>query len=192
MSALLKRITAQEYLAQERAAAIKSEFYRGEVFAMSGGSPTHSLIAANFIAAAWQELADKPCNVYTSDLRVKVTPAGLYTYPDASIVCGNLEYDDDQHDTVTNPTVLIEVLSESTEKYDRGTKSSLYRELPSLQELVLIAQDKPHVERYLRQDRGTWLLHDVRNLSESIELESVGISIAMGGLYRGVEFKPPI
>ncbi len=157
MSAAWKSMTAQEYLDRERQAEFKSEFYRGEVFAMSGGSPRHSLIAANFIGEARQLLKGKPCNVYTSDLRIKVNPFGLYTYPDASIVCGDLEFDDELNDTVTNPTILIEVLADSTEKYDRGTKSMLYRQIPSLQEIVLISQNAPHAEQYIRQEGGGWL-----------------------------------
>lgn len=189
MSAVLKTITAQEYLVRERQADFKSEFLRGEVFAMAGGSPMHSLIAANFVGEARQSLKGKPCKVFNSDLRVKVNPSGLYTYPDALIVCGELEFDDEQKDTVTNPNVLVEVLSDSTEKYDRGTKSSLYRQIASLRELILISQNEPQVERFIRQDSGGWLLLEQRELSGSVELESVAVSLAMSELYRGVTFE---
>ncbi len=189
MSAVPKLITPEQYLVQERAAAFKSEFLRGEVLAMAGGSPNHSLIAANFVGACWQSLKGKPCKVFTSDLRVKVNVSGLYTYPDASIVCGELQFDDAQKDTLTNPTVLIEVLSESTEKYDRGAKSGHYRQIAALQEIVLISQDEPLVERFTRQANGGWLLIESRQLSDEVHLESVGISITLSELYRGVAFE---
>jgi len=179
---------AQEYLVRERQATFKSEFYRGELFAMAGGSPTHSLIAANFVREAGNGLKGSRCNVYNSDLRVRVNPAALHTYPDASIICGDLQFDDNQQDTVINPVVLIEVLSDSTEKYDRGAKSILYRQIPSLKELILIAQNEAYVGHFVRQDSGGWLLRDVLDLSGSIELAAVQISIALSEIYRSVTF----
>ena len=158
-----KLITPEQYLVQERAAAFKSEFLRGEVFAMAGGSPNHSLIAANFAGEARLSLKGKPCKVFTSDLRVKV-----------------------------NPTVLIEVLSESTEKYDRGAKSGHYRQIAALQEIVLISQDEPLVERFTRQANGGWLLMESWELSDEVRLESVGISITLSELYRGVAFEAKV
>ena len=192
MSAVPKLFTPEQYLVQERAAAFKSEFLRGEVFAMAGGSPNHSLIAANFAGEARQSLKDKPCKVFTSDLRVKVNSSGLYTYPDASIVCSELQFDDSQKDTLTNPTVLVEVLSEATEKYDRGAKSGHYRQIAALQEIVLISQDEPLVERFTRQANGGWLLIESPELSDEVHLESVGISITLSELYRGVAFEAKV
>lgn len=191
MSTALKRITAGEYLARERKAEFKSEFFDGEVFAMAGGSPTHSLIAANFVREAGNLLNGTPCVVYNSDLRIKIQATGLYTYPDASIVCGDLEFDDEQRDTVTNPTVIVEVLSDSTEKYDRGRKSSHYRQVPSVREIILISQDEAHVERFVRQPEGGWLLLEARDLAESFELSSLNVTIAMSDLYRHVKFDAP-
>ncbi len=191
MSTVLKRISPVEYLARERESQFKSEFFQGEVFAMAGGSPTHSLIALNFAGETRQALKDKPCVVYNSDLRIKVEATGLYTYPDASIVCGDLQFDDERRDTVINPTVIVEVLSDSTEKYDRGRKSNHYRQIPSLQEIVLIAQDQTHVERFVRQPEGGWLLLEEKNASGMFELSSLGISIAMSELYRNVKFESP-
>jgi Uma2 family endonuclease len=188
VSTALKRITPQEYLIRERQASTKSEFYQGEVFAMGGGSANHSLIAANFIREAGNALKDKPCAVFNSDLRVQST--GLYTYPDATIVCGELEFDDDHRDTLLNPTVIVEVLSDSTERYDRGKKSSHYRQIASLKELILIAQDRPHVERFTRQASGDWLFHEQKEITAEFELKSLGISVAMSELYRGVKFEP--
>jgi len=190
MATALKRISEQEYLRREREAAYKSEYFQGEVFARVGGSPNHSLIAANFVREAGNALKGKPCLVFTSDLRVRVDPSGLYTYPDASIVCGELQFADDQRDTLTNPTVIIEVLSESTEKYDRGRKANSYRQIASLQELVLVAQDRPHVERFTRQATGDWLFHEERDLEALFELPSMGFSIALAEIYRNVQFPP--
>lgn len=190
MSTALKRVTPQEYLARERQASFKSEFYQGEIFAMGGGSANHSLIAANFVREAGNFLKDKPCSVFTSDLRVQVRTTGLYTYPDATIVCGELEFDDDQRDTLINPTVIVEVLSESTEGYDRGKKSKHYRQLNSLKELILIAQDRPNIERFTRQANGEWMFHEQQDLSAVLELKSIGITIALSELYRGVKFEP--
>jgi Uma2 family endonuclease len=190
VSTALKRITPQEYLIRERQASIKSEFYQGEIFAMGGGSANHSLIAANFAGEARNALKDKPCTVFNSDLRVQVQATGLYTYPDATIVCGEQIFDDDHRDTLLNPTVIVEVLSDSTEKYDRGKKSNHYRQIKSLKELILIAQDRPQVERFTRQPNGDWLFNEQKELSAEFELKSLGISVAMSELYRGVKFEP--
>lgn len=190
MSTALKRITPQEYLNRERKAAFKSEFFRGEIFAMAGGSPNHSLIAANFVREAGNALKDQPCAVYNSDLRIRVQPTGLYTYPDATIVCGELEFDDEERDTVINPTVIIEVLSDSTEKYERGKKSNHYRQIASLKELILISQDRPNIERFTRQPNGDWLFHEERELTANFDLKSLEISVMLAELYRNVRFEP--
>lgn len=188
MSTAVKRISVQEYLSREREAAFKSEYFAGEIFAMAGGSPKHSLIAANFIREAGNALKGKPCAVFSGDLRVRIQPTGLYTYPDASIVCGELEFDDERQDTVVNPTVIVEVLSDSTEKYDRGRKADHYRQVASLQELVLIAQDYSHVERFTRQADGSWLFQEVKELSASLQLPSLGVSLELAEIYRNVQF----
>ena len=190
MSTALKRKTVADYLALERSSEFKHEFFDGEIFAMGGGSPSHSLIATNFVGEMRQSLKGKPCVVYNSDLRVKVSSTGLYTYPDATIVCGEMQFDDDQRDTVTNPTVIVEVLSDSTEKYDRGRKSHQYRQIPSLNELILISQNEAHVERFVRQLEGQWLLIEERDLGGSFNLSSMNVTIAMSELYRNVKFEP--
>jgi Uma2 family endonuclease len=190
VSTALKSITPQEYLIRERQASTKSEFYQGEVFAMGGSSANHSLIAANFVGEARNGLKDSPCAVFNSDLRVQVQSTGIYTYPDATIVCGELEFDDDHRDTLLNPTVIVEVLSDSTEKYDRGKKSNHYRQITSLKELILIAQNRPHVERFTQQPNSDWLFHEQKEMTADFELKSLGISVAMSELYRGVKFEP--
>jgi len=192
MSTAFQRRSAAEYLATERKATAKSEYFDGEIFAMSGGSPSHSLIAANFIGESQQGLKGKPCSVYTSDLRVKVDLSGLYTYPDATIACGELEFDDDQQDTLTNPIVVVEVLSQATESYDRGRKSANYRTIASLQEIILIAQDRPHVERYVRQETGGCLLLEQTELEGTFDVGAAAISIEMRELYRDVSFPPEL
>src|SRR5947209_3009314 len=135
-------LTTQEYLARERKAEFRSEFYRGEMFAMAGASWEHTLIKDNIAHEARNQLDDGPCRVLTSDLRVKVDATGLYTYPDVIIVCDEPMFEDRMFDTLLNPRCLMEVLSDSTEKYDRGEKFKHYRRVPSLQEYILIAQDE--------------------------------------------------
>ncbi len=189
MSTTLKRVTEQEYLRREREAECKSEFFQGEIFAMAGGSASHSLITANFVREAGNSLKNRPCKVFNSDLRVRVEATGLNTYPDATIVCDEMKFVDDRRDTLTNPTVLVEVLSDSTEKYDRGLKANNYRQVVSLRELVFIAQDRAHAECFTRQANGDWLFHEERVLTATLELPSIGISIGLSELYRGVDFR---
>ena len=188
MSAVLKGLSLAQYLEHELRTGEKHEYYRGEIFAMVGGTPRHSLIATNFSGEARQRLVDKPCVPYNGDLRIKVESAGLYTYPDASIICGELQLDPETPNSVTNPVVLVEVLSESTEGYDRGEKSAFYRSIASLRALVLISQNRPLVECYTRQASGGWLLTEVRSLSDSLVLEPIGIAIPLAEIYRNVNF----
>jgi Uma2 family endonuclease len=189
MSSVPQRLlTPQEYLAIERKAEFKSEFYDGEMFAMAGASWEHTFIKDNVARHAGNQLADGPCRVLTSDMRVKVDATGLYTYPDIVIVCTELKFEDKVFDTLLNPRVIIEVLSDSTEQYDRGTKLKHYRRVPSVQEVVLIAQDRPLVERYVRQTDHSWLLTEFRELTEIFEFGSVPVKIALTDIYRSVEF----
>ena len=186
-----RRLTEEEYLRLERRAAFKSEYYQGETFAMAGASREHNLIVGNVVGEARNELKGRNCEVYPNDMRFKVTATGLYTYPDVTIVCDAPEFEDAEHlDTLLNPTVLVEVLSESTEAYDRGTKAAHYRKLPSLKEYLLIAQDRPHVERYVRQPDGAWLLREVAELDLSVTFESIPAVLPMSEIYRQVTLKP--
>ena len=191
-SAAKAKITVQEYLAMERVSEIKHEFYDGDIFDMTGGTPAHSLIASNIIREAGNALKSRPCVVFNSDLRVKVNPSGLYTYPDVTIVCGQQQFDDDQRDTLVNPTVIVEVLSKSTAIYDRGAKSKQFRKIESLQALILVEQDSPVVEVYRRQPEGNWLLTEATDLSESIAIQPLGISIPLSEIYRNVTFPESI
>ena len=190
-SAAKTKLTVAEYLTFERKSESKHEFFDGELFAMTGGTPAHSLIASNFIREAGNALKDRPCVVYTSDLRVKVNATGLYTYPDVTIVCGEQKFDDDQSDTLINPTIVVEVLSKSTASYDRGPKSKHFRKIDSLQALILIEQDCPVVEVYCRQSDGKWILSDATELTDSIAIEPIGISIPLTEIYRNVTFPEP-
>ncbi|MBX3423254.1 MAG: Uma2 family endonuclease [Pirellulaceae bacterium] len=190
MSTVLKGVTLAEYEAHERASEIKSEYYRGEIFAMAGGSANHGLIAANIVRELGNALKDRPCRVFNSDLRVKVEETGLYTYPDVSVVCGPLQYDNDVSQTVTNPILLVEVLSDASESYDRGTKATHYRRILSLQEFVLVSQKSSAVETLVRQAAGAWLLREACRLEEHIRFQSLDLSLALSEIYRGVTFDP--
>ena len=188
MSTASKRLLSpQEYLAQERLADFKSEYLRGEVFAMSGASYKHTLIKDNLAGEARNQLKDGPCRVLTSDMRVKVAATGLYTYPDLAIVCDEPQFEDDVFDTLLNPRVLIEILSDSTEKYDRGAKFELYRGLPSLQEYILVSQKQALIERHVRQSDGSWLRTVFDNPTGAFEFGSIPVGILMSEIYRGVE-----
>ena len=191
MSTVSKRLlTPQEYLAIERKAEFKSEFLRGEMFAMAGATREHTLISGNVLTAFNVQLRGRDCEAYQSDMRVKVSPTGLYTYPDVSVVCGKPEFEDAQVDTLLNPKVVIEVLSESTEGYDRGKKFGHYRGLASLAEYVLIAQDSPHVEVHTRQPDGRWLMWETNDLTSIVRLQSIECSLKVSEIYARVFPRP--
>jgi Uma2 family endonuclease len=182
MSAQPKRyFTPAEYLAFERESPYKSEYYAGEIFALAGASRRHNLISANVIIALGIQLRGRTCTVYPSDMRVKVSETGLYTYPDALVVCGRELFDDREQDTLLNPTVIFEVLSVSTKNY---------RTLESLQEYLLISQDFCHVEHYLRQDDSQWLLSDADDLQSVIQLPSIDCALALPDVYDKVDLEP--
>lgn len=178
-------VTPAEYLALERKAEYKSEYLHGEIFAMTGASRKHNLIAVNTASSLNQQLRGRPCEVYVSGMRVKVAASGLFTYPDV-VVCGQPQFEDDYLDTLLNPTVLFEIISKSTERYDRIAKSDYYRTLKSLTEHLLVAQDEVHAEHYVKQGNGQWSLSDLRSIDASIELESIGCSLALRDVYDKV------
>jgi Uma2 family endonuclease len=183
--------TPQEYLALEREAEFKSEYLDGIIYAMSGGSPQHSAIAANVIAITVAALRGKPCQVFSSDLKVATDPNGLYAYPDLSIVCGELSFQDEQHDVITNPTVLVEVLSPSTEAYDRGRKFAHYQHLESLKDYVLIAQDEPQVDHFTRQEGSQWIYSSATGLEANIFIASIDCVLHLSEVYDKVQFVEP-
>ena len=180
-------LTPQQYLERERAAEYKSEYYAGEVFAMAGASFAHVTIVTNLVVELGSRLKQKPCTVYSTDLRLATSPSGLYTYPDVMVICHKPAFIDAYPDTVTNPTVVIEVLSDSTKNYDRGQKFESYRAIPSLREYVTVSQDKIHLEIHTRQPDDTWLLRDVRD-SGLVKLQSIGIELQLSDIYERVEF----
>jgi len=181
-------LSPAEYLEQERRAERKSEYFQGEVFAMAGASRWHGLIVTNLASQLWQQLKGKPGEVYMGDLRLRVTPAGLYTYPDVMVVCGDVQFADDQKDTVLNPVVLIEVLSESTRDYDRGRKFEHYRTLPPLREYLTIAQDKPHIEHWMRQEEDRGIFAEFHHLSQTIRLASIDCVLPLAEIYDKVDW----
>src|SRR5712692_1128827 len=182
------RYTPEEYLALERKAEYKSEYLAGEIFVMSCASRRHNLISGNVFASLHAQFRNRPYEVYMGDMRVKVSPTGLYTYPDVVALCGEPQFDDEQRDTLLNPTVIIEVLSPSTEAYDRGGKFGHYRKLTSLVECVLISQEEPHVEHYVRQSDNQWLLSETSSLQDAVQLPSINCTLVLVEVYEKVEF----
>jgi Uma2 family endonuclease len=179
-----------DYLAFERASEEKHHFLDGELFAMSGGTIHHSTLQTRMIGMLYVALRGSPCAPHASDLRVAIPDTGDACYPDVTIVCGPVAPAPYDPEAATNPTVLVEVLSPSSEAYDRGRKFEKYRTLASLREYVLVAQDRPHVEVFRRGADGLWTLHEHR-AGDTIELTSVGIRIAMDELYEGIPEAPP-
>ena len=183
-------LTPEEYLAFERAAEEKSEYLEGEMFAMVGASWAHNLIVVNLGRELSLQLRDRPCETYGSDQRILVEDTGLYTYADTSVVCEKPVFLADAYlDTLLNPLVLIEVLSSSTEAYDRGQKFRHYRSIPSLREYLMVSQQEPLIEHYLRQPGGTWLFTATRGLDAVLDLPALGVRLALAEVYAKVQFE---
>jgi Uma2 family endonuclease len=180
------RVSIEDYLAAERRAETKSEYLEGELFAMSGASRAHNLIVWNIGASLHGQLKGRSCEAYAGDMRVHISTTGLYTYPDVTVICGEPRFDDSELDTLLNPTLLIEVLSPSTESYDRGKKFANYRTLDSLREYVLVAQEEVRVEVFTRQDGGHWLLSEASRIDETIPLASIGCELRLADVYDRV------
>ena len=173
----------------ERKAEIRSEYFNGEMFAMSGASREHAKIVANLTAELINQFRGRPCEVYPIDLRTKVSATGLYTYPDIAAVCGEPKFEDEHFDTLINPNLIIEVLSDSTELYDRGKKFAHYRTINSLREYVLVSQTECRIERFTRQDDGNWLYAENTDPVGSIELTSVTCRLSLSLVYNKVDFE---
>jgi len=183
------RVSPEEYLELERAAEERHEYLDGEIVAMSGGTVEHSLIAQNIIGELRNALRPKPCKVFTSDMKIRIESANRYTYADAVVVCGPPRLADEVRDTLLNPTAIFEVLSDSTESYDRGEKFAGYRTLPSVQEYVLASQKQEQVEHFHRQPDGSWLLH-VYGTGETVSLPSLGCELKVDEVYFKVFAAP--
>lgn len=174
--------TLAEYLERERAAETKSEYLDGDIFAMTGASAAHNLIVANLIRELGNQFRKRPCRVYPSDLRVQV--ADGYLYPDATLVCGRPEFA--EQDNLTNPTLVVEVLSPSTADYDLGAKFARYRQLPSLSDYLLVAQDRVGLIHYQRQGERSWLMTEIDDPTATLELTGLDCRLAVAEIYDKV------
>ncbi len=183
-------LTPEEYLAFERRSPERHEYADGELFAMTGASEPHNQIVVNLGGEIRRQFKGRLCKVYTNDLRVRIPGTARYCYPDVSALCGSGRFEDEHRDTLVNPNLVIEVLSASTEAYDRGEKFEFYRRIETLSEYVLVAQDKPQIEQFNRQPNGQWLFTATSGLEAFIELPSVGCKISLAEIYDKVEFGP--
>jgi Uma2 family endonuclease len=180
-----RRLTIPEYLAFERQSETRHDYLDGEIFSMAGASRNHNRITQNIATSLDLQLEERDCEVFASDLRVR-TPRDLFTYPDVVVVCGPATFEDDEIDTLVNPTLIVEVLSSSTEAYDRITKLSHYRRIPSLKEVILISQDRVHIEHFLWQMGSEWIFRETDDLAERIALPSIGCELEIRRIYRRV------
>lgn len=181
-AATKRRYSYAEYLELENGTEEKLEYYDGQVYAMAGGTPDHSGLASNVIQLLGQQLAGKPCRVFTADLRVRVLVTGLATHPDVTVVCGKLDLDPEDKNGVTNPIVIVEVLSPGTEAYDRDEKWWHYRQIPTLRAYVLVSQVARRIEVHSRNGDGTWTLRDVRQ--GEARIDAIGCALSVDAVYR--------
>jgi Uma2 family endonuclease len=190
MSAILvPRLTPEQYLEMERKAEFKSEYFDGEMFAMSGGLLPHALVSAALVIAIGVALRGRNCRVAGSDLRIGVSKSGPFFYPDATVYCGEPQLADDFKDTLLNPTLVIEVLSPSSEAYDRGKKFAAYRKIDSLREYVLVSQNEALIESYVRQPDTSspkWTLTEFSGKDAVCSLKSIAVEIALAEIYRDI------
>lgn len=186
-----KYLTPAEYLALEDAAKYKSEYCKGEVFAMAGGTADHNRIGLNFVEGLRPVLREKKCELFMGDMKVWIEQAETFVYPDLVIVCGKPNYYENRKDIVTNPVVLVEVLSESTKSYDHIEKFQLYRSVPTLREYILVDQYSVHVKQYFREAKFRWVLTEHYDENETIKFSSVDAEIALSAIYRDLELTPP-
>jgi Uma2 family endonuclease len=182
-----KKLSVEEYLQFERESLGKHEFYRNEVFAMAGAGPRHNKIFSNLFVAIGIQLKGKPCQPYGSDLRIHVPENSLFTYPDISIICGDIVLADEDKETAIQPTILIEILSPSTKVYDRGAKFKLYRDIPALKEFILIDSESINAEAFRMNQRGHWELQEYKNVGEMLEIPSIQITIPLSEIYAGTK-----
>jgi len=185
-----RRLSLAEYLLWEERSGGKHEFYRGDVFAMAGASTRHNRIAGNIFARLHQLLEDRECEPFGSDQRIRIGPIDLSTYPDVSVICGGVDVDAVDRHGATNPRVIVEVLSKSTENYDRGRKFEFYQHLESFAEYVVVYQDEPKVIHYVRQNDGSWSYKLLVGEQEQLRLESIDCELSFAAIYRNVEFGP--
>lgn len=181
-------LSPEAYLERERAADDKSEYLWGEMYAMAGSSPEHSIITVNLTGTMFALLKGRTCQAFSNDMKVRTDPRGLYAYPDLSVVCGEPRFHDEKRDVLTNPTVIIEVLSPSTEAFDRGRKFAQYQTIDSLSDYLLVAQDEPQVDHYARQPDNRWLLTPARGIEARVALVSIDCRLALAEIYDRLAF----
>jgi len=180
-----QRLSIQEYLALERDSEIRHEYFDGEMFAMAHPTRRHSLIAGNLFGQIWTQFRGRRCEVHKETMRVW-TPSGLFAYPDVVAACSKPSFDDAKFNTLLNPALIIEVLSPSTEDYDRITKWAHYRSIPSLLEYVLVSQDRVYVEQIRKQENGGWIRSDLDDLGQALELRSIACRLSLSEIYERV------
>lgn len=185
------RMTAAEYLEWERASDTRHEFFDGEIVDFAGSSLNHARIVVNIATELHDQTRSKDCELFTTEIRLRVGHAKAYTYPDIMIICEKPRVADDQKDTVLNPAIIMEVLSPSTALIDRVKKFHLYTSIPSLQEYLLVAQDSAAIEQYVRQADGKWLYAKIIGIESEIALPTLGCALKLADIYTGVEFPPP-
>ncbi len=191
MAVALKRekfYTPEEYLALEESTEYKSEYYKGVIYAMAGGSLSHNRIVGSVYTLLHTGVRSTRCEAFNSDMRLLVKASGLYTYPDAMVVCGKPELVQGRTDTVTNPIVIVEVLSKSTKDYDRGEKFEFYRAIPTLQDYIVIHQDRVYIEYHHKQSDGAWLLTEITDLDASFTVESIQLALSVRLIYERVDW----
>ena len=178
------KFTVEEYLEMEKSSDVKHEFYKGEIFAMSGAGPKHNIISINLIGALLKELDGKSCRPFGSDMRIHIPENTLYTYPDISIICGDIISGDEDEDSATQPVVIIEILSKSTKSYDRGDKFKLYREIPALRDYILIDSERIGIEAFSLNDEMLWELREYKNLDATLIIKSIAANIELKDIYK--------
>lgn len=187
----VKRYSVDEYLELEQSSEVKHEYFDGEIFAMAGAKWGHNQVAGNCVRELGNRLKDRNCSAVPSDMMV-FCPTGLRTYPDVSIVCEEPRFEDDRELVLLNPLVLVEVVSDSTEAYDRGRKFENYKSIPSLQEYVLIAQDRMHVDHLALQSDNKWLITSYGEKDGPVELPALSCSLSLAEIYANVKFEKPV
>ncbi len=182
-------LTPEQYLEIERKAEYKSEYFQGEMFAMAGASEEHVVATANVVTILNTQFRGRGCRVYTSDMRVYIPASGSYTYPDVTAVCGERKFQDARTpDVLLNPVLIVEVLSPSTEAYDRGRKFEQYQSIGSLRQYVLIASDRVHIDLYTRQSENVWTFLSAGRLEDTLDLDSIGCRLPLSDVYNNVDF----
>jgi Uma2 family endonuclease len=187
-----RRYTLEEYLELDRTSEERLEFWDGEVFCMSGGSESHDEIESNLVSFLKPQLRERGCRAFTGNFRIKVPSAPPYRYADFSALCGKAEFEEiGGVDALTNPQLIVEVLSPSTEAYDRGEKFSHYKSIPTLREYLLVAQQHPHVTHLFKDEDGKWIHTEANDLGASLHLHSLDFELPLSEIYRGVTFDSP-